>query len=107
MMKPTAGVAKKEQGAALIAALLIIGIVAAISIDLMYRTQVEIQQTKLIASAEQATLDTSYALAFAQLSYINYFSPAQQKNPNYIPPRLPIVMGAILLEGTTVSSRFN
>jgi type II secretory pathway component PulK len=106
-MKQRRTIANSEQGAALIAALLIIGIVAGIAIDLMYRSQVEIQQTKLMASAEQVELDTSYAIAFAELSYIDYFAPDLQKNSNYKPPRLPIVMESQKLDNTTVNSRLN
>jgi general secretion pathway protein K len=57
---------KKSRGAALIAALMLLAIVAAIASDLISRSQIDIHRTNLILSAEQLTLNTTFALAWAQ-----------------------------------------
>jgi general secretion pathway protein K len=106
MMKRVS-IKKTESGAALIAALLIIAIVAAIAGDLMFRSQVDIQRTKLIFAAQQVALDNSYAIAFAQLVYTASFTPAQQKDPNYVPPKLPIMMKKQQLDSAIIKSSFN
>jgi general secretion pathway protein K len=98
---------KKERGAALIAAIMIIAIVAAIASDLMLRSQVNIQRTKLTFSAQQAELNNTYALAFAQLVYIKDFTPNQQKDPNYKPPQFPIIMDQKELDNVTLNANFN
>lgn len=58
-----------QAGAALITALLVLAIVAAIANDLISRAQLDIHRTGLFAVVQQADLDTTYSLAWAQLLY--------------------------------------
>lgn len=70
---------KREQGAALIMALIIIALVATISTTLMFRLRLDIHRTILVASAQKIEVSTSYTLAWAQLIYTHQIHPFFQK----------------------------